>query len=118
MLFLFAFASSLISNVVHFQGREAAYRNPYKQVRAFLEKRHHGHYRVYNLCSEKNRQYDPAKFDDSVACFPFQDHHPPAFDLIEEFCRDVKKYLDQDPKNVAAIHCKVRIHLKRHSFVY
>ena len=86
------------------QGREAAYRNPYKQVYQFLEKRHHGHYKVYNLCSEKNRQYDPAKFNNAMVCFPFDDHHPPPFELIEQFCIDLKQYLDEDPKNVAAIH--------------
>lgn len=72
----------------------------------FLEKRHKDHYKVYNLCSEKNRQYDAVKFNDNVACYPFEDHHPPPFELIEEFCKDVKAYLDRDSKNVAAIHCK------------
>ncbi len=62
-------------------------------------------FQVYNLCSEKNRQYDAAKFNDSVACYPFEDHHPPPFDLIEQFCIDVKKFLAEDEKNVAAIHC-------------
>ncbi len=88
------------------EGRESAYRNPYKQVFAFLEKRHSGCYKVYNLCSEKNRQYDPVKFNDSVACYPFEDHHPPPFDLIEQFCKDVKAYLAESDKNIAAIHCK------------
>jgi phosphatidylinositol-3,4,5-trisphosphate 3-phosphatase/dual-specificity protein phosphatase PTEN len=114
-------------------GRESMYRNPYKQVFQFLEHRHAGHYKVrikenllwfvvflfgvcvflfffgqvYNLCSEKNRQYDPVKFNDSVACYPFEDHHPPPFELIEQFCIDVKNFLSEDEKNVAAIHCKV-----------
>lgn len=88
------------------EGRESAYRNPYKQVYAFLERRHSDHYKVYNLCSEKNRQYESAKFHDRVACYPFEDHHPPPFDLIEACCRDMHEYLALHEKNVVAVHCK------------
>ncbi len=80
---------------------------------------------MYNLCSEKNRQYDAAKFNDrgalivvplrrrvekirlsTVACFPFEDHHPPPFPLMEAFCRDLHAYLSESEAHVGAIHCK------------
>lgn len=39
---------------------EGVYRNPMSEVIKFLDTFHSGHYRVYNLCSE--RSYDPVKF--------------------------------------------------------
>lgn len=83
---------------------ESFYRNSMVDVQRFFERRHPGKYKIYNLCSE--RAYDADKFHGNVAVFPFDDHNPPKFNLIFEFCVDVKKWLDQDPKNVVAIHCK------------
>lgn len=48
------------------------YRNPLSTVKAMLDSRHGGHYKLFNLCSE--RQYDADKFHCEVACFPFEDH--------------------------------------------
>ena len=83
---------------------EAAYRNPYKETYRFLESFHKDHYKVYNLCSE--RGYEPSKFHDRVAKYPFDDHNAPPFTMIEDFCKDVESWLAADPRNIAAIHCK------------
>eukprot|EP00002_Diphylleia_rotans_P001069 TRINITY_DN1058_c0_g1_i1.p1 TRINITY_DN1058_c0_g1~~TRINITY_DN1058_c0_g1_i1.p1 ORF type:complete len:868 (-),score=148.65 TRINITY_DN1058_c0_g1_i1:385-2988(-) len=83
---------------------EGIYRNPREEVFRFLETMHKDHYKIYNLCSE--RQYDPAKFHNRVARFPFDDHNPPPFQLIREFCLDVESYLSQHENNVAVVHCK------------
>ena len=56
------------------------------------------------MCSE--RIYDTAKFYGRVAHFPFDDHHPPKFEEIKPFCDDVTKWLQQNQKNVAVVHCK------------
>lgn len=50
------------------------YRNPLSRVRKFLDNKHEGHYKLFNLCSE--RFYNASKFGDEteVACFPFEDH--------------------------------------------
>jgi len=87
------------------EGTEGLYRNPYNEVLRFLDLRHKGHYKVYNLCSE--RGYDPSKFYDRVGKFAFDDHNAPRFGLIEEFCADVKAFINEAPDdNVAVIHCK------------
>jgi len=85
------------------EGTEGIYRNHMKDVKRFFDSRHKGHYKVYNLCSE--RDYDPKKFEGRVAKYPFDDHNAPPFVLMEPFCVDVAEYL-QNPENVAVIHCK------------
>ena len=55
---------------------EGLYRNPMEEVQKFLNTRHNEHYKVYNLCEERG------------------------------FCEDAKSFLDEDEKNIVAIHCK------------
>eukprot|EP00301_Raphidiophrys_heterophryoidea_P002443 c11141_g1_i2.p1 GENE.c11141_g1_i2~~c11141_g1_i2.p1 ORF type:complete len:545 (+),score=144.44 c11141_g1_i2:88-1722(+) len=86
------------------QGMEGMYRNPLEQVQRFFKTYHNGHYRLYNLCSE--RSYEHSLFDGRVHCFPFDDHNPPKMSLISHFCEDLDEFLNEHPDNVAAIHCK------------
>lgn len=52
----------------NFQG---FYRNRMDDVISFLEKKHNNHYKIYNLCVEKNYQYDINKFQVSrINLFP------------------------------------------------
>ena len=87
-------------------GKEYIYRNPWKQCKKFLTHFHGDNYKVYNLCCEKDRQYDSAKFNGQVECFPFEDHNAPPIGLIHKFCLNVDAFLKADEKNVVAIHCK------------
>ena len=80
----------------------AFYRNDMNDVLNFFNERHPEHYKVYNLCEEK--KYAPNIFY-KQGYFPFQDHEAPPLNLIRPFCEDAKKFLDEDPKNVVAIHC-------------
>eukprot|EP01063_Lacrimia_lanifica_P011104 TRINITY_DN1788_c0_g1_i2.p2 TRINITY_DN1788_c0_g1~~TRINITY_DN1788_c0_g1_i2.p2 ORF type:complete len:338 (+),score=72.25 TRINITY_DN1788_c0_g1_i2:95-1015(+) len=87
-------------------GTEGYYRNPVDEVERFFESRHKGHYRIYNLCSE--RVYDRAdRFGGAFRRFPFDDHNAPApIGLIPQLCADAQEWLSQDPQNVLAVHCK------------
>lgn len=87
------------------EGKEAIYRNPRWEMQRLLESKHKGHYKMWNLCSE--RHYDPDLFDNRVETrFFFDDHQAPPFEMVESFCKTVHDYLQADPQNVAVIHCK------------
>jgi len=80
--------------------------NPYSEVVRFLETRHFGKYKVYNLCAEEKHStyHDPDAFEGKVAFFPIERHHPPPLELIEKFCEDVKKFTSQGDDYVAFVH--------------
>jgi phosphatidylinositol-3,4,5-trisphosphate 3-phosphatase/dual-specificity protein phosphatase PTEN len=85
-------------------GVESMYRNPRMAVKKFLDQAHDSHYKVYNLCIE--REYDISFFYERVARFPFIDHQAPTLDLMGKFCKDASKWLAESPENVIAVHCK------------
>ena len=58
------------------EGSGSAFRNPMHEVQRFLEEKHAGRYKVYDLRAEKGASYDSAKFNDSVSAFRFYDHNP------------------------------------------
>ncbi|XP_037795529.1 phosphatidylinositol 3,4,5-trisphosphate 3-phosphatase TPTE2-like [Penaeus monodon] len=87
-------------------GRMSMYRNDIKEVVRFMDTQHAGHYRIYNLCSE--RHYDESLFHGRVE----RDTHtppssPPAScrDMLR-FSASVRAWMEKDEKNVIAVHCK------------
>jgi len=82
---------------------EGMYRNKLDDVKEFFNTRHPNHYKVYNLCQELAY---PENIFYKQGYFPFQDHEAPPLNLIRPFCEDAKKFLEEDNKNVVAIHCK------------
>ena len=88
------------------KGFWAYYRNPIGHVAKFLNDKHTGKYRMYNLCSE--RTYDTSLFggDDVVQRFMIDDHNVPSLSEMVRFSQDVKEWLSKDPENVIVVHCK------------
>lgn len=61
------------------------YRNPRNEVQRFLDTRHSGAYRVYNVTLEAGRNYNataPHTFHGNHARFPFFDHKTPSIPLM------------------------------------
>ncbi|GMH40870.1 hypothetical protein BSKO_08774 [Bryopsis sp. KO-2023] len=88
------------------EGGKGLLRNPLQEIVRFLQMKHMGFYKVYNLCKEKSYWYDPQKMCGEVGLFPFEDHQTPPLRLVMEFCEDAKQWLLEDSRNVIAVHCK------------
>ena len=87
-------------------GCQTFYRNSLVDLKTYLD-RYHGEYKIYNLCIEKKRIYPKNLWiDKKVGLFPFNDHAPCPIKLILDFCVDLCIYLTENPRGVAAIHCK------------
>jgi len=87
-------------------GMEGLYRNPRSDVKRFFEMKHSKHYKVFNLCIEKSRAYEPEVFDMRTSRYPFQDHQAPPLEMMGQFCNDAEKYIKEEQGNVVAVHCK------------
>ena len=85
-------------------GWESLYRNKLDDVRTFLNKRHPGRYRLWNLCSE--REYSPGNFLGEVERFAWADHTPPPFALLLPAAESLHSWLGAHPDNVCVLHCK------------
>jgi len=85
-------------------GTQQLYRNPINEVARFFKTKHPGHFRIYNLCSE--RGYDETKFDNKIYRVYIDDHNVPTLNDMFKFVNDVKSWMDADDSNVVAIHCK------------
>jgi phosphatidylinositol-3,4,5-trisphosphate 3-phosphatase/dual-specificity protein phosphatase PTEN len=82
---------------------EAAFRNPLSEVQRFFNTKHAGHYKIYNLCSE--RQYESSVFH-AAERFPFNDHNTCPFTLLSSLFKSIDAWLGANPANVIGIHCK------------
>ena len=83
-------------------GFEASYRNPAATVAAFLDQRHKGFYKIYNL---SERCYPPSIFSGPVEVFPFPDHHAPNFQLLLDVIKSMHEWLAENADNVVVCHC-------------
>ncbi|XP_036360548.1 phosphatidylinositol 3,4,5-trisphosphate 3-phosphatase TPTE2-like isoform X1 [Octopus sinensis] len=85
-------------------GLMAFYRNPIHEVVRFFETKHKNHYKIYNLCSE--RDYDESLFHNRVERICIDDHNVPSLKKMVEFCSDVREWMAADKNNIIAVHCK------------
>ena len=82
---------------------EGLYRNNMDDVKRFFNTRHKNCYKVYNLCGE--RTYPKDTFY-KQSYYPFPDHEAPPLNLLLPFCQDAKAFLEENEKNIVAVHCK------------
>ena len=82
---------------------EGIYRNKMEDVKKFFSIRHKDNYKVYNLCGEKTYPKDTFY---KQSYYPFVDHEAPPLNLFLPFCQDATAFLEENEKNVVAIHCK------------
>eukprot|EP00095_Tigriopus_kingsejongensis_P001029 maker-scaffold587_size153100-snap-gene-0.27 protein:Tk01029 transcript:maker-scaffold587_size153100-snap-gene-0.27-mRNA-1 annotation:"voltage-sensor containing phosphatase" len=80
------------------------YRNPIREVSAFLNKHHGSKYRVYNLCNE--RTYNDTWFHNRVYRWPIDDHNVPTINEMVDFVEEVVEWLCEDEDHIIAVHCK------------
>lgn len=85
-------------------GKMSWYRNPIKEVERFFKTKHANHYRIYNMCSE--RTYDNSHFDGCIERYLIDDHNVPLLRDAVEFVKKAQAFLDEDPENIVAVHCK------------
>ena len=83
---------------------EGIIRNQIESVSKFLQERHPNSFKVFNLCSESDYKF--AHFNNMIEWIPIDDHNPPRFEQILEFCSSVHTWLSEQSDHVAAIHCK------------
>ncbi|XP_078002326.1 phosphatidylinositol 3,4,5-trisphosphate 3-phosphatase TPTE2-like [Phascolarctos cinereus] len=84
-------------------GSRSFYRNPIREVVKFLDLKHPGHYKIYNLCSE--RSYNHSYFHNSVERFPIDDHNVPTLIDMMRFVDSVFEWMEKDPNNIIVVHC-------------
>ena len=82
-------------------GFEQWYRNNINSVSRFLDRKHAGCYKIYNL---SNREYNYQKFKGEVISYNWEDHHAPPLKMLFEICADMYSYL-LNPSNVVVVHC-------------
>jgi hypothetical protein len=87
-------------------GIEHLYRNPRSELKRFLDNQHQEHYKVFNFCCEAGRGYSSSVFDGRMERYPFLDHGCPYLETMVNFCDSAASWLEADPQNVVALHCK------------
>lgn len=82
---------------------ESMFRNNMEDVSKFLEKRHAKHYTVFNLTENA---YEASLFQGPVRHMGWLDHNAPPLLKLIEIVTAMHEFLEADPLNVVAIHCR------------
>ena len=78
------------------------YRNNIEVVAKFLEEKHAGNYRIYNLTG---KDYNMTPFKKKVVTYQWEDHHSPTLYLLAQCCQDIHDFLEENRNNVIIVHC-------------
>ncbi|XP_066918370.1 phosphatidylinositol 3,4,5-trisphosphate 3-phosphatase TPTE2-like isoform X2 [Clytia hemisphaerica] len=85
-------------------GKTSMYRNPISEVARFFNTKYPGHYKIYNLCSE--RHYETHWFNDSVERVLIDDHNVPRLSQLVQFVHSADEWMKKDEQNMLVLHCK------------
>eukprot|EP01133_Synstelium_polycarpum_P004213 gene4213-4908_t len=80
------------------------FRNDINHVYTFFEGYHKDHWRIFNVAQEIS--YKHTKLGGNVEVVGFEDHSPPPFLLMIHIIDQIHKWMNADPLNVVAVHCK------------
>lgn len=61
----------------------------------------------FNLCPRNENSYAASEFDGRVSRFPFPDHFAPPLSMLPLAVHGIARWIKEDERNVAVIHCKV-----------
>lgn len=85
---------------------ESWYRQPVSALANYLTTRHGDNWRVWNLVEDNEISYTPEALNGKVIRHPILDHTPPPVELLAKIIREIHTYVEEDPRNVAVVHCK------------
>lgn len=86
------------------------FRNPIEDLVKYLDAKHPDHWCIWDLRAE-GTGYPDEVVHNRIYHFPFPDHHPPPFELVNRATQVMREWLHPvDPvlaeKRIAVIHCK------------
>uniref|UniRef100_A0A4W3JAK9 DnaJ heat shock protein family (Hsp40) member C6 n=1 Tax=Callorhinchus milii TaxID=7868 RepID=A0A4W3JAK9_CALMI len=83
-------------------GVELSFKNHIDDVRAFLDSRHLDHYTIFNL---SQKSYRSAKIHNRISECSWPARQAPSLHNLYAVCKNMHHWLQQNPRNVCAIHC-------------
>lgn len=95
------------------EGFESTYRtNHIEDVRLFLDSRYPNfRYSIYNLSRKSHHgKFGQARIVDCGFAYP-EHFKAPLLNSLYQLCEDIFQFLSGDSRNVAVIHCMVRIYI-------
>jgi protein-tyrosine phosphatase len=89
--------------------RKSLYRNSIEDLVHYLDVKHKGHWKIWNLREEFNDEYDleDPLLRNRLSYVPWPDHQSPPFLLLQTIIDSIGEYIGQNPLNMTVIHCKL-----------
>jgi phosphatidylinositol-3,4,5-trisphosphate 3-phosphatase/dual-specificity protein phosphatase PTEN len=84
---------------------QIAYRNPLKDLVAFLDSKHSEEWAIWEFRAEGTGYPDEEVYN-RIRHYPWPDHHPPPFALVPLIMASMRDWLHAKENRVAVVHCK------------